>query len=243
MSKQKSLPTATLILAGGLATRLQSVAGDTPKSLMRVAGRPFIEWQFDQLRDNGLNDIVLCVGHGAGKIKDHIGDGSKWNIAIRYSHENKPLGTAGAIRHAQGMLGTDPFFVLNGDSFVSFTASEVLRFHRGKQAALTLVLAEVEDAARFGSVAINENGEILNFDEKGKSGKGLINAGVYLITQDVLHSIPESRAVSIEKEVFPRFVGSGLYGMVTAGPFIDIGTPESLQSADRFFFGNEDSKT
>jgi len=133
-----SLPVA--ILAGGAATRLGEIARETPKSLIDVAGRPFVAHQLELLRRHGLTDVVLCVGHLGAQIEAAIGDGSRHGVRVRYFHDGAaPLGTGGALRHAAPMLG-DAFFVLYGDSYLDcdYQAVERAFLACGRPALLTV---------------------------------------------------------------------------------------------------------
>ena len=221
----------TLVLAGGLGTRLRPVIGDLPKVLAPVAGCPFLHYVLQYLRSQGVSDVVLCTGYGAEQVADYCKDGSRWDMRVRYSPEAKPLGTGGAIKHAQFWIASNPFLVLNGDSLVRADLAQLVSFHTEKQARITMVLTEVPDKIRFGSVVLASDGPIAGFSEKGHEGGGLINAGIYLMDRAVLEAIPTESNVSVERGVFPCFVGKGLYGIVVPGPFIDIGTPEAYARA------------
>ena len=216
-----------LVLCGGLGTRLRPVTGDLPKVLAPVAGHPFLHHILRYLAGQGISDVVLCTGYAAAAVTSYCGDGSWWGIRVRYSHEAEPLGTGGAIKHAQPLIASDPFLVLNGDSMIRADLAHLVHFHLEKQARISLVITEVSDKMRFGSVQLAGDGSIDGFSEKGHQGSGLINAGIYLMDRDVLDAISTGCSASIEHDLFPRFAGKGLYGMVAAGSFIDIGTPEA----------------
>lgn len=220
-----------LVLAGGPGTRLRPMVGDLPKVLAPVAEHPFLHYVLHYLRNQGILDVVLCTGYGAEQVADYCNDGAQWGVHIRYSPEAKPLGTSGAIKHARSLIASDPFLVLNGDSLVRVDLARLISFHAEKQAQITIVLVEVPDKTRFGSVMLADDGSIARFNEKGGQGAGLINAGIYLMDRAVLEAIPGGSNVSLERDVFPRLVGKELYGMVASGPFIDIGTPKAYAMA------------
>ena len=230
-----SIDCTALILCGGLGTRLRSVTGQLPKALAPVRGRPFLHYVFGYLRTQGIADIVLCTGYGAEQVAAQCGDGARFGVSLRYSQEPEPRGTAGAIKHAEALIGSSSFLVLNGDSIVPAALDRVTELHQQRGAAISMVLTAVADQARFGSVRLDDDGAILGFHEKGLTGPGLINAGIYLIERSVLADVPAGTNVSIERDVFPGRVGRGLYGVVTPGPFIDIGTPETYGEAPAFF--------
>ena len=116
-----------VILAGGLATRLGELTKMRPKSMVEICNKPFLAHQLELLRANGIIDIVLCIGHLGIQIMDTFGDGSKFGMHIRYSVENKPLGTAGAIKNAESLLG-NTFFVMYGDSYLFLNFPQVMSY-------------------------------------------------------------------------------------------------------------------
>lgn len=229
--------TTAVVLAGGLGTRLRSTLADTPKILAPIGGRPFLEILLGQLARQGVKDVVLCTGFQADKVSAFCGDGSRFGLTIRNSLETRPLGTGGALKLAERLVGSDPFLALNGDSFVDADLTALLAFHRDKKALATLLLTRVPDRARFGSVTVDSDGRIVRFDEKGHEGAGYINAGVYVFAKRALAGITTDRSVSVEDDVFPSFCGKGLYALAVEAPFIDIGTPESYARAASFLHG------
>ena len=224
-----------LVLAGGVGSRLREAVPDIPKVLAPVAGRPFIFHLLDQLVTAGVKLAVLCTGYGAGVVERAVGSGYG-DMRVCYSVEDSPLGTGGGLRLAAGRFLSDLYLAMNGDSFVAADLARFLRWHRDSGLAASLLLTEVEDAGRFGTVRIGGKGKITEFSEKeGLSKPGLINAGVYLLSRQCLMSIPPGTAVSLERELFPSMVMTGVGGHVTGARFIDIGTPESFKRAQLFF--------
>jgi D-glycero-alpha-D-manno-heptose 1-phosphate guanylyltransferase len=225
-----------VVLAGGLGTRLRSEVADRPKVLAEVAGQPFIERIFAQLEDFGVTKVVLCVGYMADKIEELYGT-SYGSLSISYSHENTLLGTAGAVRFALKSVHTAYALVLNGDSFCSFDLNAFEDYVAERNAHAAVLLTQVDDTGRYGSVVVNELGAITSFIEKsGAAGAGLINAGVYLIKRSVIAEIPVGRVLSLEKDIFPSWIGRGFYGFAASSRlFIDIGTPQSFHTAQTIF--------
>ena len=232
-----------LILAGGRGERLRSIVKDRPKPMAQVAGKPFLEILIRYLRDFHVRDIVLCTGYMGNVIKGYFKDGSKWDLHIRYSQEEKPLGTAGAVKHAESLIQSEPFLVLNGDSFLDADLESFLDFHMRSQAVISILLAQVgQQDDRFGAVVTNVQGRILSFNEKVPVQSGLVSAGIYLMNRSVLACIPSGQAVSLEHQVFPSFVNKGLYGMFCSGLFVDIGTPESYDKAQKLILERRKAK-
>lgn len=233
MSEQLA-DTSAAILAGGFGTRLRSVVADRPKVLAEVAGRPFISFLLDQLEFAGVREVVLCTGYMADLVETTLGNHHR-SLRLGYSPETTPLGTGGAIRAALPMLTGETVLVLNGDSYCHADIAAFHRRHRERQAKASILLAHVPDAGRFGSVKIDDAGRVAEFAEKWpNAGPGWVNAGIYLIERELLADVPADHAVSIERDVFPQWVGRGLYGDTGGLAMHDIGTPESFAAAEMF---------
>lgn len=226
-----------LILCGGLGTRLRSVVADRPKTLAPVNGEPFLGHLLYHLAEQGCREIILSTGYLGEMVEDYAGTGSRWGVHIQYAREPEPLGTGGAIRFAAERVGlTSAFLVLNGDTFFSGSLKQLVSFHQARgDAAATIALVEVPSAERYGTVQIDEaTGAVTAFREKqaGFRGPALINAGAYVVEPELVQSIAAERNVSLERDVFPRWVGWGLYGSVFSDAiFLDIGTPEDYARA------------
>jgi D-glycero-alpha-D-manno-heptose 1-phosphate guanylyltransferase len=225
----------TAILAGGLGTRLRSVIADRPKVLAEVQRRPFLEYLLDQLSATKLRDVVLCTGHMGEQIRKKLGE-TYGPLRLFYSQEPSPLGTGGALRFALPMLTSDPVLVMNGDSFCSADLRSFWRWHGAQGAKVSLLLTYQPDTQRYGRVHLQPDGRILRFSEKdAQNGPGWMNGGIYLIQRSLLQAIPEGRAISLERNLFPSWVDRGLYGYCNGDRFLDIGIPEAYDAADQFF--------
>jgi len=219
----------TLILAGGLGTRLRKIVVNKPKPMALTANRPFLEYLILQLKRYGFTDIMLCIGYLGEQVRKYFGDGDRWGVHISYSWEKEPLGTGGAIKLAEKLVKEKNFLVMNGDSFLDVNLKKLIDYHLKQRALATMALAEVENSLRYGAVEINERGEIKSFVEKGQSSRSkLINGGIYVLNKKIFDNIPVGK-VSLENEVFPKLIGEGFYGVSTKGFFIDIGVPEDYK--------------
>ena len=224
-----------IVLAGGLGTRLRSAVADRPKVLAEVRGRPFLAYLLDQLAEAGLRDAVLCVGYRAERIQQTFGNAYA-GLRLAYCVETTLQGTGGAIRDALPLAASDPLIALNGDSYCQTDFPALWAWHRDRGAQATLLLRWMADPARYGRVELDEQGGVRAFAEKcDRARPGWINAGVYVLSRAVVNAIPAGGPVSIEREVFPRWIGRGLTGCPGDGKFLDIGTPESYAEAERFF--------
>jgi D-glycero-alpha-D-manno-heptose 1-phosphate guanylyltransferase len=223
-----------IILAGGLGTRLRTAVSDIPKSLAEVAGRPFLEYLLHQLARDGLSDVVICTGFMADAITERIGTGQRWNMRIEYSTENEPLGTAGALKLAAPRLAGDRWLLMNGDSLFDISLKSLMDEHERNTGVVTIALARVADARRYGRVTCDADGAITHFAEKTDAlTPGLINSGLYIIERPLFDLIPDKRPVSLERDVLPLLVGTGLRGQPYDGYFIDIGVPDDYARAAR----------
>jgi len=231
------LDIATMILAGGLGTRLRPVFSSGPKAMAPVGGWPFLEYQLSFLRREGIAEVILCVGHQHEQISTRFGDGAKRGMRLRYSVETQPLGTAGAIRRALPLANADPVLVLNGDSFLEVSLRELVAFHRRRRALATIAAAHVRDAGRYGTLQVDRHQHVRRFEEKSSSaadsGERAINGGVYVLSAEVLALIPPAGRVSLEREVLPRLPVERTYAYEDTGYFIDIGIPSDFDRAQR----------
>jgi NDP-sugar pyrophosphorylase family protein len=231
------------VLAGGLGTRLRSVVSDRPKALAEIHGRPFLAYLLDRLSTIGFSSVVLCTGHFGEQVEQAFGE-SYGKLRICYSREPRPLGTGGALRLALPLLISDPVLAMNGDSFCATDWTGLWDWHCTRGSRATMLLTQVPDIRRYGSVRIDPDGAVSQFAEKEKrGGPGAINAGVYLLSRQVIHSIAEDTAVSLEYDVFPALMSNGLYGYPGRGRFLDIGTPEDFAAAEEFFAAMNERET
>ena len=226
----------TIVLAGGLGTRLRAVVRDRPKPMSLVAGRPFLEYALGHLRSQGVRRIFLAVGYMGETIREHFGDGSRFGLEIEYSDEgDRLLGTGGAVRRAlaaAGSAGGEPVLIMNGDTYVDFDLSALRASHAGRGAAVTMVAVRMADVSRYGAVDLDSKGAVVAFREKGHSGFGCINGGVYFGATEVFERLlPAKGPGSLEALVLRTLAGRGLYAHVTAGVFIDIGVPHDYRRA------------
>ena len=219
---------SVFILAGGLGTRLRAVSGERPKGLMSVGGQPFLQRLLERLVAQNLHECALCLGYGAQSISNYFAEHPVRDMALHLSIEAEPRGTAGALRVAQACWA-EQNLILNGDTEIAFDFQSFFDDHRTKQGAVTIGLAQVDDAARYGRVLLGDGGRVNAFLEKdGEQRGGLVNAGVYLATYHALGQIPAQGQVSIEHGWLPDLLRRdfSLYGVVIAAEFTDIGAPE-----------------
>jgi mannose-1-phosphate guanylyltransferase len=224
-----------LILAGGKGERLRPLTLNTPKVLLKVQGKPIIQFNLELLKRNGVKEVVLAVGYLGKKIEEFLGSGEKFGLNIYYSYEKEFLGTAGALKNAESFLNESKrFIMMNGDELKEIDFIKMNEEHEKHNALATIALTRIENPKDWGTVKI-ENKKILEFVEKpvnGKAPSNLINAGAYILEKSVLDLIPEGR-VSIEREVFPKLAGSGkLFGFEFKGQWFPTDTIERIKRAE-----------
>lgn len=223
---------------GGEGRRLRPLTDTRPKPMMQLVDRPFVAHQLDLLRRHGVRDVVFSCGYRPDALRAHFGEGDGLGMRIRYVVDPAPLGTAGAIKNAQGLIADAPFLVLNGDILTDLDLGAVLHGHAASGAEGSVALTPVEDPSAFGLVRLHPDGTVEAFVEKPspdelRPGEPFrINAGTYVLNPSVLSRIPEGRACSIEREVFPAIAAEGrLAGVPSDAYWRDIGTPASYLRA------------
>lgn len=212
------------------------MTSDVPKPAVTLVDRPFLAYAIEWLAAHGVTEVVLACGFLPDVLRAALADEEeRAGVEIVYVAEPEPLGTAGAIRFAAEALGErleDRFLALNGDVLADLDLSALLRAHEERGARATIGLHPVADSSAYGLVSCDAEGRVLEFLEKtGEAVPGEINAGAYVLERPVLDLVPAGRAVSIEREVFPRLVGDGLCGLLLEGYWMDIGTPERYLQA------------
>ncbi len=224
-----------VVLAGGKGTRLRSVVSDLPKCMAPVAGRPFLAWLLDDLREAGFDHIILSLGYRHEAVEAWVATRPDRD-SITCVVEEEPLGTGGGVRLALRQAREDAVFILNGDTFFGIDYAAMQAFHRQSGAQATLALKPLRDFDRYGEVTLDGQGRITAFREKRPCAEGLINGGVYLLQREALAEMPDR--FSLEKDYFePHAESAGLAGFRSEGYFIDIGIPADYARAQRDFAG------
>ncbi len=198
------------VLAGGKGERLRPLTHSIPKPLVKVNGKPILEYSVELLAENGVEEIILSIGYMHEKIEEFFGSGKKFGAGIKYAVEKEPLGTGGALKNAEEMLDEE-FFMLNGDNIADFDLGGMAKQHLAGNASATLALVEVENVSGFGIAKI-EGKKILEFVEKPRPENApskMANAGCYIIEKDCLEFLPKGFNM-IEKTLFPKLAGKGM---------------------------------
>jgi mannose-1-phosphate guanylyltransferase len=226
-----------VIMVGGPGTRLQPLTDETPKSVLPVLNRPFMEYTLAYLKQFGIEDIILTLSYLPEVIRDHFGDGSQYGVHLTYCLEKEPLGTAGAVKNAEEYLDST-FVALNGDVFTDMDLDDMLVLHRNKEAVATMSLSWVDDPSAFGVVETSSDQRVKRFTEKPTAAEATtnwINAGTYILEPEVLEHIPVNSHYMFEKGLFPSLLDMGkpVYGYPSRGYWLDMGTPEKYATLNR----------
>jgi mannose-1-phosphate guanylyltransferase len=221
-----------ILLVGGLGTRLRPLTDRTPKPMLPVAGVPFVAHQVARAAAAGVDRVVLAVAYRAEEFECYVPELAAFGAAVELVHEETPLGTAGAIRHAAQRLTSEPdepVVVFNGDVLDGHDLAAQLARHREWDADVTLYLTEVDDPRAFGSVLTQADGRVTEFLEKSPEPlTNRVNAGCYVFRRSLIEAIPQGRVVSVERETFPALLEEKrlLLGHVDRAYWSDLGTPE-----------------
>ena len=223
-----------IVLAGGLGTRLRNAVPSVPKCLAPIAGQPFLRWQLESLAQRGVEHFVLSLGNGSGQVLEVLQDPWAKELKIECVIEDEALGTGGATYFAMIKSNLNEALIVNGDTFLGGSLDGMflpLDLENGELMRIGTV--NVQDRSRFGGIEVDQENHVINFLEKGQTGPGQINAGLYRI--GIKAFADQSNSVfSLETVVMPRLVvGRSLQARELAGPFIDIGVPD-----DYYLFSN-----
>src|SRR3990170_4489172 len=243
-----------VVLAGGFGTRLRPLSCTRPKHLFPIGNKPQLDWTIEKLGKSGANEVILAVNYMADLYIQHFKK-SKQKPKITFSRDiptsgkrpiyQRPLGTGGPIKNVEKLIGhKEPFLVLNGDILTNIDYAQLMKKHKSKNKAVaTIALHKVEDPSRYGAAELTKDNRVLYFIEKPspqKAPSNLINVGIYVLEPEIFDYIPSGKAVSIEREVFPKLAEEGkLYGYDFEGLWIDIGEPEDYLKANRLWLDNE----
>lgn len=224
-----------LVLAGGPGTRLREAVSDVPKPMAEVAGRPFLEWQLELLADHGVTEAVLSIGYRGAVIRDHLGDGSGFDLSVEYVDEDERLETGGAVRNAAPALADeDEFLVVNGDTYLDANIERLVTLHRDRAAVGTLALARVDDEKKGGFVELGGDDRVERFVDERRRG-GLVNAGYHVFDAELFAHMPAERTFTLGRVIGDLVAEGEIAGFTTDGYFRDIGTPAGYREINERF--------
>ena len=227
--------TTAVVLAGGLGTRLRSIVPNMPKPMALVGQRPFLAYLMDYWISQGVTHFVLSVGYMKEVIMDYFGNSYR-STPIAYAIEEAPLGTGGGLLlAAQGI--SEPFLVLNGDTYFEVDLAKLLKFHTKNASDWTFSLFRTSEFGRYMGMEVSDNGKIISLKTASEAQNRLVNGGAYLISPPSLEKtgFKAGERFSLEDELMPALEkqGCNLFGFEFNNSFIDIGIPQDyLRVAD-----------
>lgn len=224
-----------VILAGGLGTRLQPYTFFVPKPMLPLGNKPVLEHIVDWLRNNGIQDIVICVSYLKRNIEDYFEDGRAFGVRIQYAESDKPLATAGQLKTAEKFLD-EPFVLAYGDSVYEFNLSDMIEDHRKSNSFVTMALMQHKIKVPYGIIDIDKDNKILAWREKPEISPGLINIGCYAMEPEFLKMIPNEGTYGMDNALLAAMdQKKTVRGFQITGSFIDIGDKQSFEETSKKF--------
>jgi len=222
----------SVILAGGLGTRLLPLTKKTPKPMLLLGKKPILEHLIDWNKKNGVKSIVLCVSHLRKTIEDYFEDGKRFGVNIEYAISNKPLATAGQLKTAEKFID-DTFVCMYGDSIFNFSLRNMIKQHKTKKAFVTMGLNEYKTNLEYGVINTSKTGKVLSWEEKPEI-KANVNMGCYVMEPNVFSLIPKNKPYGMDDVVKKAMSKKKLVtGFITKNGFTDIGNKESYKQASQ----------
>src|SRR5438132_2883298 len=210
-----------VVMAGGMGSRLRLLTVGRPKPMVPIANKPVLEHLFTLLKRNGIDDVIVTLQYMAPSIQNYFGDGEAFGLKLRYSTEETPLGTAGSVRLASGLMD-EPFLVLSGDALADFDLKAIADYHRRTESLATLTLYHVENPLEYGSVVTDLEGRVIQFVEKPSWGQVIsdtVNTGIYVLDPAVFEYCPPDQPFDFSQHLFPLLLEKQvpMYGYVADG--------------------------
>ena len=221
-----------VVMAGGEGTRLRPMTASMPKPLLPIVNKPIMEHVLRLLKRHGITETVVTVQFLASLVRNYFGDGEDLGMVLHYATEDTPLGTAGSVKNAEGLLNDGTFLVISGDALTDFDLTDLVKFHHDKGALVTVCLTRVPDPLEFGITIVDDDGKVQRFLEKptwGQVFSDTVNTGIYVMEPEVFEHVAAGESVDWSGDVFPRLLELGLpiYGYIAEGYWEDVGTHES----------------
>jgi N-acetyl-alpha-D-muramate 1-phosphate uridylyltransferase len=226
------------ILAGGLATRLGKLTQKKPKSLLEIQGKPFIEYQIEQVKKQGIIDIVLCTGYLGERIEHYLGNGTRHGVNIRYSHEDKPLGTAGALKKASNLLEGE-FLAMYGDSYLFLDFAMMFSYFLARKKTALMTVYKNHDRHDRSNTSVS-GGLVTGYSKNGRTADMVyIDYGAQAFSQAALELVPAERYFPLE-DLFPALIARRqLLAFEVRDRFYEIGSMQGIRDFREYIRGNQ----
>ncbi|MEM2856197.1 MAG: nucleotidyltransferase family protein [Candidatus Nitrosocaldaceae archaeon] len=220
-----------VILAGGLGTRMQPYTFFLPKPMLPLADKPLLEYIISWLKENGIEEIVICISYLGKTIEDYFKDGNSFGVKIEYARSDRPLGTSGQLKSAEKHLN-DRFICVYGDSIYEFSLSNIIEEHIKKRAFITMTLMRYTTRLEYGFIDVNGDGRVKAWHEKPEY-QGLINIGCYIMEPEIFNYIESNKAIGMDELFRSLLKEKSIYSYIIDKGFIDIGNKKTYKEAYR----------
>ena len=250
-----------VIMAGGKGTRIQSIASDIPKPMIRINNVPVLEWELISLREQGFKEFIITVSHLGSIIMDYFGDGGKFGVTIQYYFEKTPLGNAGALFKIKDVL-TEPFLLLNADSVFDVDFNRFVNYHYSHGGLVTLFTHPNNHPYDSGLIIADKNGKVEKWlskeDIRPKYYKNRVNAGIHVISPEIfnVHLFDSQKIgevdsgsgkivkIDLDRQILKPLAGTGKMYCYDSPEYIkDMGTPDRFRQVEEdFVLGRISSK-
>ena len=237
----------TVIMAGGRGTRIAALAGDIPKPMIPVEGKPVLEWELECLRDQGFTEFILTVSYRSHIIIDYFGDGSgispatgrPFGVHIEYFVEDTPLGNAGALFRMRDKL-TEDFLLLNADAVFDVDFERFVAFHRAHGGLASLFTHPNDHPYDSGLLVTNGQGAVVRWltkeDPRPAWYRNCVNAGLHVLSPELLEHMPDSPKIDLDRQLLKPLAGTGKMFAYQSPEYVkDMGTPERYEAVCRDF--------
>lgn len=222
-----------VILAGGLGTRMQPYTFFVPKPMLPLADRPLLEHIISWLRDNAIDEIVICLSYLGKTIEDYFRDGSQFGVRIEYARSDRPLGTSGQLKSAENYID-GRFVCVYGDSIYEFQLASIIEEHIKRNAFITMTLMRYTTRLEYGFIDVEDDGRVKAWHEKPEY-QGLINIGCYVMEPQIFDYIESNKAMGMD-ELFRRLIDKkAIYSYIIDKGFIDIGNKKAYKEAYKMY--------
>lgn len=225
-----------MVLAAGAGTRLRPLTYETPKPMVPVVNRPVIHHVLDNLLRHGVKEVMVNLYAHADQVRGYCGDGSRWSLKISYSHEQKLLGTAGAVKKVESFFKDGPFIIMSGDGLSDIDITEMWNFHKKRKSLATMAVKAVDSRFDYGVTLADRSGRIKGFLEKpywSDVFSNKVNTGIYLFEPEIFNFIPKNKVYDFGHELWPKLLKmkKPIYSYETKSYWTDVGNLSEYRKA------------
>lgn len=233
-----SIVKKAVILAGGQGTHLRPYTYEIPKALLPIKSKPLLEYLIKNLKKNGINEIIICIGYLGEKIKKYFGNGEKFGVKISYSEEKQTLQTGGAILQIKDRLKNQAFLVIYGDTLSNIPLRDLVNFHEQQQTLATITLIATGNPTLYGQLKLHGTKLVDFFQNKKISSvkSYLVNCGIYVFNSKIFDYFPKDKKSFLLEDVIENLIkDKKISGFVFEGQWFDVGDPKNYEKAIKEF--------